>query len=214
MKNSIKIICGHYGCGKTNLILNLATEESKLSNDVVLVDLDIVNPYFRSSDYEEILIENGIKLISPKSAGTTLDSPALSAEIFSCFAGENKKIFIDLGGDDVGARALSRFRQYIDDYEMIYVINKSRLQSQNEDFALELLREIESSCKLKATAIVNNTHLGVETTQSILIDSIEYANQFSKISGLPLLYSVAPDFMPTEGFKTIKRYVTFPWESM
>ena len=29
MKSSITVICGHYGCGKTNLVLNLAAEASQ-----------------------------------------------------------------------------------------------------------------------------------------------------------------------------------------
>ena len=35
----ITVICGHYGCGKTNLALNLALEAAG-SGPVTLVDLD------------------------------------------------------------------------------------------------------------------------------------------------------------------------------
>ena len=45
------LICGHYGTGKTNLSLNLALEAAKEGQKVTLVDMDLVNPYFRSSDY-------------------------------------------------------------------------------------------------------------------------------------------------------------------
>ena len=50
MKSSITVICGHYGCGKTNLVLNLAAEAAQRGRRSVVVDMDVVNPYFRSSD--------------------------------------------------------------------------------------------------------------------------------------------------------------------
>ena len=43
----ITVITGHYGCGKTSLSLNLAMSGNYKS----IIDLDVVNPFFRSSDY-------------------------------------------------------------------------------------------------------------------------------------------------------------------
>ena len=82
----ITVICGHYGCGKTNLALNLALEAAgdgpaTQGTTVTLVDLYIVNPYFRSSDYAAILKNKGVRLIAPVFAGTTLDTPTLPPEI-------------------------------------------------------------------------------------------------------------------------------------
>ena len=103
----ITVICGHYGCGKTNLALNLALEAAG-SGPVTLVDLDIVNPYFRSSDYGELLKNKGVRLIAPVFAGTTLDTPTLPPEIQSIFAPGAGRVIIDSGGDDAGAHR----RQY------------------------------------------------------------------------------------------------------
>ena len=55
------IITGHYGCGKTNLTLNLALEAAGEGQPVTVVDLDIVNPYFRSSEYGELLGEKVVE---------------------------------------------------------------------------------------------------------------------------------------------------------
>jgi len=73
----IIIICGHYGCGKTNLALNMAANFSANGEQVTLIDLDIVNPYFRSSDYAEFINEHNIELIAPTFAHSNLDLPAL-----------------------------------------------------------------------------------------------------------------------------------------
>ncbi len=104
----ITVICGHYGCGKTNLALNLAVEAAATGRRSVIVDMDIVNPYFRSSEYRTFLERHGVQLIAPVFANTTLDTPVLPPEIYSIFNMENTDMFIDAGGDDVGATALGR----------------------------------------------------------------------------------------------------------
>ena len=51
-----------------------------------------------------------------------------------------------------------------------------------------------------------------------LLDALGFAQRTSQLTGLPLLYSTAPDFalkegepLP-EGFRPVKRYVKFMWE--
>lgn len=214
----ITIICGHYGCGKTNLALNLALEAAE-AGPVTLVDMDVVNPYFRSSDYRHILKESGVRLIAPVFAGTTLDTPTLPPEIQSVFAPKAGQVFIDAGGDDVGATALGGLSAGLDraGYRMLYVINRYRVQSQSPDDCAALLGEIESASRLKATGIVNNSHLGTETAWEDVESALPFAKATAKATGLPLLYSTAPDFAldgieAPEGFRTVKRLVTFAWE--
>lgn len=51
----INIITGHYGSGKTTIALNTALRLAQNNKKVSIVDLDIVNPYFRTSDFPELL---------------------------------------------------------------------------------------------------------------------------------------------------------------
>jgi energy-coupling factor transporter ATP-binding protein EcfA2 len=216
----ITVICGHYGCGKTNLALNLALDEAAKGERVTVADLDIVNPYFRSSEYGGLLEEHGIRLIAPVFAGTTLDTPTLPPELYSLFEPSAGKVFIDAGGDDAGVTALGGLHELLEEagYQMLYVINRYRVLSQTPEEALALLREIETASRLKATGLVNNSHLGVETTLETLLGGLEFARKTAELTGLPLLYSTAPDFalkpgetLP-EGFREIKRHVKFMWE--
>ena len=46
----VTLVVGHYGVGKTNFSVNLAIDLAAEGNHVTLVDLDIVNPYFRASE--------------------------------------------------------------------------------------------------------------------------------------------------------------------
>lgn len=216
----ITVICGHYGCGKTNLALNLALEAAAAGETVTVVDLDIVNPYFRSSEYGGLLEKNGVRLIAPVFAGTTLDTPTLPPEIYSIFDGGAGRVLLDAGGDDAGVTALGGLHSQLAEagYDMLYVVNRYRVLSQTPEEAAALLAEIETASRLKATAVVNNSHLGVETKLADLTAALPFAKKAAELTGLPLLYSTAPDFaleegetLP-EGFKPIRRYVKFLWE--
>ena len=77
----ITVLFGNYGSGKTELSLNLALKARQAHDKVSLIDLDIVNPYFRSSEHKEMLSDKGIRVISPVYANTAVDLPALPAEI-------------------------------------------------------------------------------------------------------------------------------------
>ena len=82
-KSRVLVLVGNYGSGKTEISLNLALKMAARGEQVTLVDLDIVNPYFRSSERTELLQEHGIKVYAPSFAMTTVDVPSLPANILS-----------------------------------------------------------------------------------------------------------------------------------
>ena len=164
IEHRIHIICGHYGCGKTNLALNLALTLRRKGEKVTVADLDIVNPYFRTADYKEVLEKQGVRVICPHSAGTTIDAPQINAEIFSIFDRPEGHVVIDVGGDDAGAAALGRFKRQIEaagGCEMLYVVNRYRKLVETPEEAVSLLHEVEAASRLKATGVVNNSHLSL-----------------------------------------------------
>ena len=219
------IVTGHYGSGKTNLSVNLALDQARAAAEVTLVDLDVVNPYFRSSDYTQILAEHGVHVISPTFAGTTLDTPSLPAEISSAFDSTGAVIF-DSGGDDVGATALGRYTRDIQaiDYDLLYVVNRYRNLTGTAAEAVELLGEIEAASHLKATGVVNNSHLQRETTVATVLDSVEFARETAVLLGLPLVCTTVPDWLAEQFSATpggasyienaypVKVYVRTPWD--
>lgn len=188
------VVTGHYGSGKTNLSINLALDLARTYDEVMLVDLDIVNPYFRSSDYTAMLVEHGVRVISPTFAGTTLDTPSLPGAVGAAFDTTGAVVF-DVGGDDVGATALGRYAKEISaiDHEMLYVVNHYRNLTGGPDEAAALLAEIESACHLKATGVVNNSHLKDETTAATVLDSLEFGRETAALLGLPLRFTTIPE---------------------
>ncbi len=213
----LTLICGHYGCGKTNLSLNIALDLVSRGEKVTLVDMDVVNPYFRSSDYRSVIEEAGIRLIASAYAGGNLDSPAIPAEIASIFDSPEGYVIIDVGGDDVGATALGRFSKKINavDYDMLYVVNKNRPITADAASAEEILAEIEFKSRIKATGIVNNTHLMGYTTEETVLSSVEYAEQTARDMGLPLRFTTAPESfaekLDIENVYPVKVIVKTPW---
>ena len=185
----VTVFAGHYGSGKTNIAVNYALKISETEKSVSIADLDIVNPYFRTKDSAKMLKKAGIKLISSEYANTNVDTPALPAEIYSVFSDKSVHAVLDVGGDDRGALALGRYVPYMleeNDYEMLFVINKYRFLTSDAASTVEVMREIEAAAGLKFTGIVNNSNIGEETTAQAVLDSLEYANEVSKITNLEI----------------------------
>lgn len=188
----VVVVCGHYGVGKTNFALNFALDAAASGAQVTLVDLDIVNPYFRSSDYRALLAERAVELVCPQSAGTTLDAPMLSVAIDDAIKAaqqeKNRLCIIDAGGDDVGATALGRYANTITEapYAMLYVVNASRELTKEPQDAAALLPEMEAASHLHATHVVNNTHLMDATDEAVVKRGISFARDVAQLLNLPL----------------------------
>ena len=107
--SKVTALVGYYGCGKTNLAANLALEMSK-SGKVTVVDIDIVNPYFRTADFKDKFKKHGISLVTTEYANTNLDIPVLNFDIAS-ISENSDYVIIDVGGGSDGTAALGRYRE-------------------------------------------------------------------------------------------------------
>lgn len=185
----ILLFSGHYGSGKTNIAVSLAHELKKTRERVTIADVDIVNPYFRTSDSRLDLEEDGIRLICSSFAGSNVDLPALPAEIYAVTDDADQTALIDVGGDDRGALALGRLRDAIlaeDNYEMFFVINRFRPLTKTPQLTIEVMQEIEEAAKMRFTSVINNSNLGAETTAEDVLGSMPYAHEVCRLAGLPL----------------------------
>ena len=194
----ITIFSGHYGSGKTNIALTYALSEREKGKKVAIADIDIVNPYFRTKDSEQLLAEQGIRLICSEYANTNIDIPALPQDIYAIVDDRSLTCILDVGGDERGALALGRISPAIreeNDYDMIFVANRYRPLTATVEGAMEVLREIEAACGLSFTAIVNNSNLGAETEAEDILSSVAFGEALSAAAGIPLVATAVTEPM-------------------
>jgi CO dehydrogenase nickel-insertion accessory protein CooC1 len=148
LEKRVTVVCGHYGVGKTNLSINLALDCAEQGQRVTLIDMDVVNPYFRSSDYSDVLTARGVRVLGPNFANSNLDTPSLPAAIGDAIS-EGEKVIVDVGGDDAGATALGVYRKHLGeaDPDVLYVVNRYRSQTTVPEEAVQILSEIEKAAQ-------------------------------------------------------------------
>ena len=194
--HNVNIICGHYGSGKTNVAVNmaLAAREAFPDRKITVADLDIVNPYFRAADNARMLRDAGIEVAVPDYANSNVDIPLVPHGMASVLT--DGISFLDVGGDD-GAVVLGMYARQISEgpYDMFYVINGNRPLIREPADALSFMRDIERVSGLRCTKIINNTSLGRETEPRDVLAGIEYAEDCSKLCGIPIAaHTYCPEY--------------------
>ncbi|MEN1759909.1 ATP-binding protein [Anoxynatronum sibiricum] len=189
--NRIRVITGSYGTGKTEFSVNYALKLAAAGNKTALVDLDVINLYFRSREKQEELEAAGVRVISSSIKGRGADLPAVSAEAAAPLQDTSWQVVLDVGGDAMGARALSRYRTYFQpgEYDMFFVVNANRPETATLAGVREHLEAIQRVSQIPVTALVNNTHLVKETTLEDVLRGQCLCRQLSEATGLPLRYT-------------------------
>lgn len=193
MRNNhrVHIITGHYGSGKTEFALNYAFKKAEKNDNIVIGDLDIVNPYFRSREKKVELEEMGIKMVSSSSGYSSADLPALSPEIYGILQNEELEVILDVGGDPSGARVLGRYHEYFQEgnYDMWMVVNANRPNTQNARDVLEYIKGIQDNSRISITGLINNTHMIRETSKDDIIRGNKLVEEVSNDTGLPIVFT-------------------------
>ena len=78
-----------------------------------IIDMDIMNPYFRTRELTEIFAERGIEIIAPEGSFRYTELPMLSPKIMACLEDENRSVVIDVGGDPTGMKVFGRYKKIL-----------------------------------------------------------------------------------------------------
>ena len=192
----ITIITGHYGSGKSEFSVNFAIQK-KLN---MLIDLDIVNPYFRSRELADLLDKNNIKSIASTlehSLGS--DLPYVSPLMYTPFRNDTVSAIIDLGGNDVGATLVRQFVKEVDmtETDFLSVVNIYRPDTSSVRGIVSMVRSIEGKSGLAVTGLINNSNLLEATTIETITDSIDIVQAAAEELHIPIVYtSLAEKFVP------------------
>ena len=104
------VLIGNYGSGKTELAINFAFRAAE-SGRTELLDLDMVNTYFRLTEPGIMAKMKEIRLVSPNFTNSSVETLSLPAEVQSAFAMDWDTVVFDVGGDAAGSTALGRYHQ-------------------------------------------------------------------------------------------------------
>jgi hypothetical protein len=214
----IKAVVGHFGSGKTEIALNAALYLRALNRAVKLIDLDIVNPFFRSAEQKDMLRAHDIEAIYPEYALSAVDIPVLGPEILRAFEPDGSVAIFDVGGDESGAAALGRYKPQLDaaQAEMYYVINPCRPRSRDREQILRMMEMIALRSRLSITGIIANTNLAGYTTAETLAEGRALIREIAQETGVPVVAEcglpTALEAAPTEWEPfAITRYLKPEW---
>lgn len=201
------IFSGRFGSGKTEAAINYARalvrgmapgiqagptdgQTQDPSGSVVLVDLDIVTPYFRSREMAARMTEQGVRVVAPSAVGQHLDTPAISPQILGAIQQTDHAVVLDVGGDKQGARALGQFSHAIRQrgYLMHFVVNPFRPFTNHLRGVAESIAEIEESARLQVTSLISNPNLIGETTAQQILKGHALVRTFARELQLPIAF--------------------------
>lgn len=211
----LTIFTGRFGSGKTETALNYAlllanggrlessdrefephisafTLQPPTSNSQtpILVDLDIVTPYFRSREVAEALRDRGVEVIAPSMIGQHLDTPAITPEILGAIEQHERPVVLDVGGDRQGARALGQYCSAITQrlHAMHFVVNPFRPFTDTLPGLARSVTEIETSSRLSVSSLVSNPNLMGETTTATIIEGHARIEAYARELDLPIAF--------------------------
>lgn len=192
----ITIHIGHFGSGKTEISLDKAIRLAGQGEKVSLVDLDNVNPYFRSGEKRLELEALGIEVQTPTFEGSTVDVPSLPATVQRVFAQKDRRVIFDAGGDPTGAGVLGRYHRWLeeDDTQVLCVVNTLRPWTATVDDILWMMQEMSGHCRLPVSGIIHNTNLARETRAEHVVQGQRLIDEVSEKSGVPVvaIYGLEP----------------------
>ena len=187
------VLIGNYGSGKSELALNFAFRAAERGRTEV-IDLDMVNTYFRLTERGKMVSQKEIRLVSPNFACSGIETLSLPAEVQSAFALNWDTVVFDVGGDAVGSTALGRYHADFmelepEQLEVLNVVNIRRPLAGTVEKIIKLQEEMMIHSRLQITGMINNTNLGVMTRPDELRDGYEILREVADITGIPVAYT-------------------------
>ena len=186
----IEAYIGEYASGKSENAVNRAIALAERGRRVSIIDLDLVEPFYTLRSLKHLLDEKGVEVV----AWDTKDAPGLGeagAIITPPMRWALKRtgdIILDIGYGVEGAKILNLLYGSEDNpyLKIIAVINARRPMTTSVEDIVCYLTSLG-----RVDAIINNTHLGSETTLDVISKGIKIVTRAAAAAGIPILATAA-----------------------
>ncbi|MDO7788127.1 hypothetical protein [Desulforamulus aquiferis] len=188
----VEAYIGEYASGKSEVAVNRALELNSQDRQVNLVDLDIVEPCYTLRPIKRQLEATGLTVI----AWETKDTVGLG-EAGNIIKAEARwalyrdgDVILDIGYGIEGAKTLNLIEgvDQTPELRMLVVLNTKRPMTSTISEIIEYLRDLGP-----LHGIINNTHLGDETTPEIVQEGSRMISEVSSILGVPVVATTAEE---------------------
>ena len=189
--NKVLILTGNTGSGKTEFSIQYSLFLAKQKEKINLVDLDVINVYYRSRENREMLEKLGIKIWGSSNFDYNgIDLPAISYGFESLLTEKKENVIIDLAGSINGLKLLTALKDKSFTYDMWLICNIYREETDSEEKIIHLIKEYENFSGFKITGIINNSNLLEYSTEEDLITAEKIILNVSYKLNIPLIYTV------------------------
>lgn len=186
MARIVEAYIGEYASGKSENAVNRALELAARGRQVTLVDLDLVEPFYTLRPIKQELQQQHVHVIAWETAETmglgeagSVIKPEMRWALW-----RPGDIILDIGYGVEGAKTLNLVEGARDSTELqvLAVLNASRPLTATVEDIVQHVREMGT-----VHGLINNTHLGDETTVEVIREGLELVAEAARILGLPLV---------------------------
>ena len=222
LERRVLVLVGGYGAGKTQLAISLALNWAREGKRVALVDLDLINPYFRLREIAETLEAEGVEVIRPEGDLAFAENPSLPPQIDGALRDSTRRVVLDVGGNETGATIVGRYHTLLEaeDIAVLQVVNVFRPFSSTVAEIESLRLDMERKSHLKIQGWINNSNLLDWTTLDDWRAAAELMQALVEQSKIPLeTCGVSPKWAEKVGLPweadwiPVERYLNLGWKN-
>lgn len=188
----IEAYVGEYASGKSENAVNRALELVRQGRKVALADLDIVEPFYTLRPIKKFLQEQGIDVVAWETSQTMGlgEAGSVLRPEMRWVLKRPGDIILDIGYGVEGSKTLRLIEGAEDNsYLKIFaVLNISRPMTGTVDLIVDYVTSLG-----KVDGLINNTHLGDETTVEVIQEGARVVTAAAQQLDLPVIATAAEE---------------------
>ncbi|HHX50705.1 MAG TPA: hypothetical protein GX711_04635 [Clostridia bacterium] len=182
----IEAYVGEFASGKSENAINRALELLESGRRVSLVDLDLVAPFYTLRPVQSELKERGLDVVTwetRETMGVGEAGSILRPEMRWALRRQGD-IILDVGYGVMGTRTLNLVEGALTNpyLKVIAVVNLCRPVTGSLDLIVDYIRSLT-----RVDGLLNNTHLGEETTLEVVQEGARVVTQAAELLELPVI---------------------------